>query len=194
MSNTLFITDPSVRRDDAMDPSRTPIGPAVEEITESFDPVACLDERVRYGGRPLEPVAPGSYVQIQGPDRTLLVELDAEVTHIGRGLSADLHLADASVSRRHAILVSRPSGHRILDDRSFNGTFVNGRRIEQFDLASGDVIVLGRVVLRYLEYGPRRMTGRLSLGGESPTASGVLSSDKDRRPRTPARRAAGVSE
>jgi hypothetical protein len=173
MSDTLVIAAANVRRNDVMDPSWTPTGPAVGEVTETFDPVACLDERIRYGGRPLEPVAPGRYVQIQGPDRTLLVALGAEVTHIGRGLSADLHFADASVSRRHAILVSRPSGHRILDDRSFNGTFVNGRRIEQFDLASGDVIVLGRVVLRYLEYGPRRNTGRLSLGGVPPSAEAL---------------------
>ena len=39
----------------------------------------------------------------------------------------------------------------MLDDRSSNGTFVNGRRIVQADLNDGDVLVLGRVVLRYLE-------------------------------------------
>jgi pSer/pThr/pTyr-binding forkhead associated (FHA) protein len=47
--------------------------------------------------------------------------------------------------------VPRPSGARILDDRSSNGTFVNGRRVQQADLSSGDVLVIGRVVLRYLE-------------------------------------------
>ena len=40
---------------------------------------------------------------------------------------------------------------RLLDDRSSYGTFVNGRRIQQADLRDGDVIVLGRVLLRYLE-------------------------------------------
>ena len=49
------------------------------------------------------------------------------------------------------MLVHRPSGARLLDDRSSNGTFVNGRRIVQADLHNGDVLVLGRVVLRYLE-------------------------------------------
>jgi pSer/pThr/pTyr-binding forkhead associated (FHA) protein len=47
--------------------------------------------------------------------------------------------------------VPRVGGARILDDRSSNGTFVNGRRVQQSDLADGDVIVIGRVVLRYLE-------------------------------------------
>ena len=187
MPNTLVLTDPTARRDDAvdvrraddveltsspaggshshtvenggMDPveasamatSETLIRPAVDESTERFDSIACLDERVRHVGRRTESAEPGHYIQIQGSDRTLLIALDADVIHIGRGLAADLHLDDSSVSRRHAVLVPRASGYRILDDRSSNGTFVNGRRIEQVDLRNGDVIVLGRVVLRYLE-------------------------------------------
>jgi pSer/pThr/pTyr-binding forkhead associated (FHA) protein len=74
-----------------------------------------------------------------------------EVMHIGRGLAANLRLDDSSVSRRHAVLISRPSGHRILDDRSLNGTFVNGKRIEQSDLRNGDLIAIGRVMLLYLD-------------------------------------------
>ena len=141
MPNTLAVTDSSAR-------------PAVDEITERFDSIACLDDRFRHRGKPDEPVEPGRYIQIQGPGRTLLIPLSAEVTRIGRGLGADLHLDDISVSRRHAVLVPRSSGHRILDDRSSNGTFVNAQRVEQFDLRDGDVIVLGRVVLRYLERMP----------------------------------------
>ena len=40
---------------------------------------------------------------------------------------------------------------RILDDRSSNGTLVNGRAVQEADLSDGDVITLGRVMLRYLE-------------------------------------------
>ena len=96
------------------------------------------------------PTEPGRYIEVQGPGETLLIALDRDVMHIGRGLAADLRLDENSVSRRHAILVHRPSGARILDDRSSNGTFVNGRRIVQADLENGDVLMLGRVVLRYL--------------------------------------------
>ena len=123
-------------------------------LTERFDPTACLDERVRSSALPSgEPdkLAPGRYVEIQGPDRTLHIPLGGAVTHIGRGLTADLHIDESSVSRRHAILVPRPTGARLLDDRSANGTFVNGQRVQQADLRNGDVIVVGRVVLRYLE-------------------------------------------
>ncbi len=123
----------------------------VDGITERFDPTACLDERVRHQAVPAEPLEPGRYIEIQGPERTLMLPLGSEVMHVGRGIAADLRLDDSSVSRRHAILVPRPGGARILDDRSANGTYVNGRRVQQADLRSGDVIVLGRVVLRFLE-------------------------------------------
>jgi len=71
--------------------------------------------------------------------------------HIGRGLVADLRLDENSVSRRHAMLVHDENGTRILDDRSSNGTFVNGERVEQANLKHGDVLLLGRVTLRYLQ-------------------------------------------
>jgi pSer/pThr/pTyr-binding forkhead associated (FHA) protein len=130
--------------------TQTPAAPA-DGITERFDPTACLAERVRHAALPSEPVEPGRYIEVQGPERTLLIPLADEVVHVGRGITADVRLDDSSVSRRHAILVPRPTGARILDDRSANGTFVNGRRVQQEDLHSGDVIVLGRVVLRFLE-------------------------------------------
>jgi pSer/pThr/pTyr-binding forkhead associated (FHA) protein len=132
--------------------SQTLIRPAAADgLTERFDPIACLDERVRVGATPAGPLEPGRYIEIQGPSRTLHIRIGASVIHIGRGITADLHLDESSVSRRHAILVPRPSGARILDDRSANGTFVNGRRVQQADLRDGDVIVIGRVLLRFLE-------------------------------------------
>lgn len=124
---------------------------AAEGTTERFDPIACLDERVRHHVKPSVPVEPGRYVEVEGRDQTLLIPLEPKAMHIGRGIAADLRLDDSSVSRRHAILVLRPTGSRLLDDRSSNGTFVNGRRVQQVDLRSGDVLVIGRVVLRYLE-------------------------------------------
>jgi pSer/pThr/pTyr-binding forkhead associated (FHA) protein len=71
------------------------------------------------------------------------------VTHIGRGMSNAVRLDDHTVSARHAIIVARPTGLRILDDRSTNGTIVNGRRVDEAELQDGDVVVLGRVVLTY---------------------------------------------
>ncbi len=136
-----------------------PVFAPTEGMTEIFDGIACLDERVRRQAMPAtaqeelseRPSETGCYIEVQGAGERLLIPLGQGVTHIGRGLAADLRLDEDSVSRRHAIFVYRRSGSRILDDRSSNGTFVNGRRITQADLRDGDVLVLGRVVLRYLE-------------------------------------------
>jgi pSer/pThr/pTyr-binding forkhead associated (FHA) protein len=130
---------------------------ATEGITERVDAVSYLDERVRREATPVaqaqvaQPLEAGSYLEVQGPGETLLVRLERDITRIGRGLAADLRLDENSVSRRHAVLVNDASGARVLDDRSSNGTFVNGRRVEQAALAHGDVVMLGRVVLRYLQ-------------------------------------------
>lgn len=75
--------------------------------------------------------------------------LGTDVTHVGRGMTADVRLDDHTVSARHAIIVARAAGLRILDDRSTNGTVVNGRRVDEAELHDGDVVVLGRVVLTY---------------------------------------------
>ena len=75
--------------------------------------------------------------------------LRSDVTHVGRGVTADVRLDDHTVSARHAIVVLRADRLRVLDDRSTNGTVVNGRRVDEAELHDGDVVVLGRVVLTY---------------------------------------------
>jgi|SRR5271166_83523 len=127
------------------------LNPTVEGVTERFDPIECLDERTRQRAQPAGPVEPGRYLEVVGLGRALTIPLGTDVLHIGRGIAADVRIDESSVSRRHAILVPRPGGARILDDRSSNGTFVNGRRVQQAELSNGDVIVVGRVLLRYLE-------------------------------------------
>ena len=127
---------------------------AAEGITERVDAVSYLDERVRREATrvaPTQAFEPGRYLEVQGPGETLLVRLESGVTRVGRGLAADVRLDENSVSRRHAMLVHDAEGARVLDDRSSNGTFVNGRRVEQAPLTNGDELTLGRVVLRYLE-------------------------------------------
>ena len=76
--------------------------------------------------------------------------LGDRIIHVGRGLGADLRFDEVRVSRRHAIIVRYGNHVRVLDDRSANGTFVNGCRVVAIDVADGDVIRLGRVAFRYV--------------------------------------------
>jgi pSer/pThr/pTyr-binding forkhead associated (FHA) protein len=73
-----------------------------------------------------------------------------EWTRVGRSLAADVRFDDPTVSRRHALIVRQPDGVRVLDDRSLNGVFVNGARIEGQTLEDGDEILVGRYRLSFL--------------------------------------------
>ena len=89
-------------------------------------------------------------MEVQGSDRALLIPLGESRAHRAwpqrrAAPRRELRLAPPRDPR------ARPAGARILDDRSSNGTFVNGRRVQQAELRNGDVIVLGRVMLRYIE-------------------------------------------
>ena len=54
------------------------------------------------------------------------------------------------MSRRHALIYRDDSGARILDDRSLNGVFHNGKRIELAQLDDGDEISIGRFRIFFL--------------------------------------------
>jgi FHA domain-containing protein/zinc ribbon family protein len=95
---------------------------------------------------------PGQYLGYRGSKSSpMAFELKREWTRIGRSLAADIRFDDATVSRRHALIVRQPDGLRVLDDRSLNGVFVNGERVEWSTLADGDVIVIGRHQLHFID-------------------------------------------
>ena len=121
------------------------------QLDHPIDALPLLEHRLRRRAVPIELALPGRYLAIDAGDETLLLRLESEVTHIGRGLATDLRLDHDGVSRRHAIVLRRSTDTRLLDDRSSNGTFVNGRRILNARLRDGDLIHLGPVALRYVD-------------------------------------------
>jgi pSer/pThr/pTyr-binding forkhead associated (FHA) protein len=94
---------------------------------------------------------PGKYLAFEDGSRPQVVPVQREWTRIGRSLAADVRFDDATVSRRHALIVHQADGTRVLDDRSLNGVYVNGRRVEWSPLKDGDQIVVGRHTLVFLD-------------------------------------------
>lgn len=77
----------------------------------------------------------------------LEVNVDRDWLVIGRGRSADLVIAEPTISRAHAAIGYEPAGFYLQDLGSTNGTMVNGARIERQPLKPGDQIQMGRLVL-----------------------------------------------
>lgn len=117
---------------------------------------------------------PGQYLAYRaGDDEANVFALQREWTRIGRSLAADVRFDDPTVSRRHALIVRQPDGLRVLDDRSLNGVFVNGERVEWSTLADGDEIVIGRHHLHFVDV-PMISGMRFSSATESSTSAGTL--------------------
>jgi ABC transport system ATP-binding/permease protein len=68
-------------------------------------------------------------------------------TKIGRATDNDIVIPDVLASRHHATLIPSPGGTEILDNRSINGTFVNGSRVDSAILKDGDVVTIGNIDL-----------------------------------------------
>ncbi|MCB9565208.1 MAG: sigma 54-interacting transcriptional regulator [Kofleriaceae bacterium] len=85
--------------------------------------------------------------------QVVLLRQRIEIGRLG-GPAGPLALDDREVSRLHAVVEPNPDdpdGHRIVDQGSRNGTFVDGRRIEAATLRPGTVVRVGKTLMVYLE-------------------------------------------
>jgi hypothetical protein len=116
---------------------------------EFVDALPLLDHRERR--RTVAPgLAPrGHYLALEDGSLTRLLRLEDNINHLGRGTEATIRLDEHRVSRSHAVLVRHGRYCRLLDNRSSNGTFVNGRQITATNLEDGDVIRVGPVAMQY---------------------------------------------
>jgi predicted RNA-binding Zn-ribbon protein involved in translation (DUF1610 family) len=95
-------------------------------------------------------VTPGSYVAYEDDDRVRVIPLQDGWNRLGRSLAAHVRFDDPTVSRRHALVHCQEGDTRVLDDRSLNGVFLNGERVEWAGLNDGDEIAIGRFRLYFI--------------------------------------------
>jgi pSer/pThr/pTyr-binding forkhead associated (FHA) protein len=95
-------------------------------------------------------VTDGDYLAYEDEARVHVRPLQDGWTRVGRSLAAHLRFDDPTVSRRHALVYRGEDGARILDDRSLNGVFVAGERIDLHELCDGDQITIGRFNLYFM--------------------------------------------
>lgn len=78
-------------------------------------------------------------------------ELDKEETVIGRIQENDIMIDNLAVSRRHAKIHMKDGKVVIKDLGSANGTFVNGLQVDEAELKSGDIILIGKHIIKFSE-------------------------------------------
>ena len=86
---------------------------------------------------------------IRGVDQGTRFELDQPVVGIGRDSSNVVKLHDTEISRRHAEIIRADDSYTVVDLESSNGTFVNGQRISQHRLDSGDHLQIGKTLILF---------------------------------------------
>jgi pSer/pThr/pTyr-binding forkhead associated (FHA) protein/uncharacterized protein YciW len=129
---------------DGADPFQTPDPePAPSGATRSFD-FSDVDQDgatrvLRVPSRAMKPI-------LEFGDGTASMGfyeiVDAEIA-IGRSQKCHVVLEDKRSSRKHAIIIQKSDKYHLKDLGSANGTLLNGERVDEQELHSGDVIRIG---------------------------------------------------
>ncbi len=105
-----------------------------------FVPVE-IEEVIRHG--------PALVIRAGGGREGESFVVDGERMSIGRRPDSEVFLDDVTVSRDHALLISRGDAWYLDDCGSLNGTYVNRSRIESHHLEEGDEVQVGKYKLTF---------------------------------------------
>jgi len=84
-----------------------------------------------------------------GPAAGARYLLDSDSTTVGRHPNANIFLDDVTVSRRHAEITRSRGAFDLVDQRSLNGTYVDGERVDRALLRNGDEVRIGKFRLNF---------------------------------------------
>ena len=76
-----------------------------------------------------------------------LIELKLGTNRIGRSPNSDFQIVHPTISGFHCELILTEGGVKLRDLDSTNGTFVNGKRVREVTLATGQTVRLGDIEL-----------------------------------------------
>ena len=116
------------------------------------DAIACALARRQRGRRAWAPplLAGAALLLVRsGPTAGARYLLDTDVTTIGRHPEADIFFDDVTVSRRHAEVTRTGGFFELVDQRSLNGSYVNGERVDRSILVDGAEVRIGKFRLNF---------------------------------------------
>lgn len=101
-------------------------------------------------------------IAIAGPLRGAAFALSNDELSLGRSKTNTIALVDRSVSRHHCVVRQEEGRFHLLDLQSINGTYVNGKSIQEHWLEPGDEIRAGQSIFLFsVESEHPRRTGQL---------------------------------
>lgn len=112
----------------------------------------------RYPTQPKRPLPAGAalpsflvaYIDVLGgPDTGAVHKVTMVNTVIGRGPEADVRIKDERSSRKHATITYTEGEFRIRDQKSANGTFLNGSKVVEYAVRDGDKILIGDSLMQF---------------------------------------------
>lgn len=118
------------------------------------------------------PTAPELVIESDGSTQVMR---PSRVYHVGRDPACELVLHDARVSWHHAVLRTKSGHWTVEDEGSTNGTFADGRRVQETGIGPGSVIRFGNPAdgpCAVLSRVPPPMRHRLPLRHRRPAPSG----------------------
>ena len=95
------------------------------------------------------PTRAALFIVRSGPTAGARYLLDTDVTTVGRHPEADIFFDDVTVSRRHAEITRTETSFELVDQRSLNGTYVNGERVDRAVLTNGSEVRVGKFRLNF---------------------------------------------
>ncbi len=97
------------------------------------------------GGTAAAPGRSGAHLMVvKGSHSEQEIQLVGTETIIGRDPESTIFLNDVTVSRKHAEISLIKERFTLKDSGSLNGTYLNGERVDEAELKSGDELWIGK--------------------------------------------------
>src|SRR5688572_19659497 len=90
-----------------------------------------------------------SVTVIFGGQEQQTFQLDKPKMVVGREPTCEIHIDNLGISRTHCAFVNKNDAFVVQDLGSSNGTYVNGRKVNEHFLNDADEVIIGKYTLKF---------------------------------------------
>lgn len=110
------------------------------------------------------------------------IDLDKEVTTVGRKPDNDITIDNQAVSGHHAQIKAQGDNLMLEDLNSLNGTFVNGQKISKAEIYNNDIVLIGVHTLLFASSKTREIDKKnYAVRGRSMDETMVIAPDDQKK-------------